>query len=315
MSDRGGGWQSPGGEPSDRPRFGEYGPPQSPPLEGGMPPAAVPPPAPPTTPTGWTPPPKPGLIPLRPLGFGTLLVAPFSILRRSKALVGLAIALQFGTLLITFGLVFGVVFGLAFRITDFSAPDQQPLVAGTIAGGILVALVLIVVSLIVSALLQGFVVVDAARATLGRSSTMKVLWRRVKPHLPALIGWTAVLGAGTLVIFVLVVALGASGLAFSEGLGLAVTIPVAIAIGLGALAGVVFLTVKLSLVPSSLVIERLPLRRAIARSWSLTVGHFWRTFGVQALVTVIISAAGQVISIPASFLLPLLGFVIDPNGT
>ena len=34
---------------------------------------------------GWTPPPKPGLLPLRPMGFGTLLWAPFRTLRRNPA--------------------------------------------------------------------------------------------------------------------------------------------------------------------------------------------------------------------------------------
>ena len=33
----------------------------------------------------WTPPPKPGLLPLRPMGFGTLLWAPFRTLRRNPA--------------------------------------------------------------------------------------------------------------------------------------------------------------------------------------------------------------------------------------
>ena len=36
-------------------------------------------------PAAWTPPPKPGLLPLRPLGFGTLLWAPFRTLRRNPA--------------------------------------------------------------------------------------------------------------------------------------------------------------------------------------------------------------------------------------
>src|SRR5690606_9525349 len=77
----------------------------------------------------------------------------------------------------------------------------------------------------------------------------------------------------------------------------------------------VWLGTKLSLVPSALMVERLRLRAAIARSWRLTDRYFWRTFGVQALVAVILSVAMQIVMTPISFLLPMLVFIIDPNGT
>ena len=43
----------------------------------------TPPPPPPLGAPGWTPPPRPGLIPLRPLTLGTLLGAAFQVLRRN----------------------------------------------------------------------------------------------------------------------------------------------------------------------------------------------------------------------------------------
>ena len=44
---------------------------------------------------GWTPPPKPGLIPLRPLAFGTLLGAAFQVMRRNpRPTFGIALLLN-----------------------------------------------------------------------------------------------------------------------------------------------------------------------------------------------------------------------------
>jgi hypothetical protein len=62
------------------------------------------------------------------------------------------------------------------------------------------------------------------------------------------------------------------------------------------------------------MIERLSLGAAIARSWRLTTGAFWKTFGIQLLVAVIINVALQVISAPLSLLSPLLLVLLDPNG-
>ena len=66
--------------PPDAPTYGPPGayPPDAPTYG---PPGAYPPPG----AGGWAPPPKPGLLPLRPMGFGTLLWAPFRTLRRNPA--------------------------------------------------------------------------------------------------------------------------------------------------------------------------------------------------------------------------------------
>ncbi|MCC6856264.1 MAG: hypothetical protein IT189_09415, partial [Microbacteriaceae bacterium] len=68
-------------------------------------------PAPPAGPqAGWTPPPKPGLIPLRPLTLGTLLGASFQVLRRNpRPMFGFAL------------LVTGVVFFASFLLVGLVA--------------------------------------------------------------------------------------------------------------------------------------------------------------------------------------------------
>ena len=73
--------------------------------------------------------------------------------------------------------------------------------------------------------------------------------------------------------------------------------------------------VKLSLVPSVIVLERTGIRVAAARSWRLTDGFFWRTFGTLLLVGVILNVAAQVVVQPVSLVGTILALVIDPTGT
>jgi hypothetical protein len=62
------------------------------------------------------------------------------------------------------------------------------------------------------------------------------------------------------------------------------------------------------------MIERLTLGAAIARSWRLTVGYFWRTFGIVLLVAVIIQVVSSILSIPLSIVLGIAGALIAPTG-
>jgi len=77
--------QQPGYPPPPAPAQPAYGQPAYGQPAYAEPSYAAPGTYPPTAPGGWTPPPKPGLLPLRPLGFGTLLWAPFRTLRRNPA--------------------------------------------------------------------------------------------------------------------------------------------------------------------------------------------------------------------------------------
>lgn len=302
-------WQSPGGA-ADRPRYGEYAPP------GASGPAAPIPPSVygiPGGAQGWAPPPKPGIVPLRPLGFGTLLAAPFQMLRRMPGILGLSFLLQFVVLLVGGGVVAAVVFAGFARITDWNDPDQAPLIAGAIAGSVLGGLALFVLSFVVSALLQGVVVTAAARATLGERPTVRSTWPQLKGRLGRLVAWTTLLGAALLGVIAVLAGVVLLGIALGP-VGIAAGIAVGLLLGLGAIVLWIWVATKLSIVPGILVLERSTIRSAVRRSWRLTDGYFWRTFGVEALTTVIVSAAIQVVSTPVS-LLPLVGVIIDPNHT
>jgi hypothetical protein len=172
-------------------------------------------------------------------------------------------------------------------------------------------------------LLQGLIVGEVARGTVGEKLRFGRLWAMYRGRFPALIGFTALL------VLAVVVGVGLV-LAVTIGLSVATTMSagsandvlggVLAAFGiavLGLLGGAVlwaWLGTKLAFVPAAIVLERLSITAAIARSWRLTRRSFWRVFGIQLLVAAMIYVATQIVSTPVSFVLFLVTSLIDPTG-
>jgi membrane-anchored glycerophosphoryl diester phosphodiesterase (GDPDase) len=264
---------------------------------------------------GWTPPPKPGLIPLRPLDLGTILGASFRVLRRNpRPTFGAALVLQGSAYLLIYA-VAGLVTFLSFsRIDSSTSADNPAIVAGSVATIVLASLVPVLLSAVVGALVQGIIVLEISRATLGEKQTFRELYRRARGRIGALVGWTFIVGGVLLVAFGVLVGLVVLVVATLGVAGIVIGVLLGVFGGLGFVVVAAWLTTKLSFVPSALMIERLSIRQAVSRSWHLTRGSFWRVFGIQLLVSVIISVISQVVSAPLSFIAPILLGLLDPNG-
>jgi hypothetical protein len=137
--------------------------------------------------------------------------------------------------------------------------------------------------------------VVVGRAVFGASITIGEAWHRVRGRLLALIGLTALeaLGATVLigvVVFIIVgVAATANGVAaFAIGLPLVI----------GIVAALVYLGTMLSFAPVVIVLERLPVFAAIARSFALVRGSFWRVFGIRLLAVVVAAVIANAVAIP-----------------
>jgi membrane-anchored glycerophosphoryl diester phosphodiesterase (GDPDase) len=263
---------------------------------------------------GWTPPPKPGLLPLRPLGFGTLLWAPFRTLRRNPAATfGSGLVVQLVSVVATAAVFVPFLLYTFSRVEGASSTDVDAILSGSIGALLLLFLVPVGISLVASAFLQGVMVVDLATGTVGDRLGFAALWRRAAKRIGPLIGWTLLIALALVVgvaFLVLIVVLAAS----VSTTGLVVGIVIAVLLGLGLAALGAWIGVKLSLVPSVIVLEHAGIRQAVARSWRLTDGYFWRTFGVLLLVGVILNFAAQVVVQPVSIVGTLLGVIIDPTG-
>lgn len=264
---------------------------------------------------GWAPPPKPGLIPLRPLDFGALLGATFQVLRRNpRPTFGAALLLNALVVIVAFGLTFGVSFWALDRSLRASADDAAAIEAGAVGLIIVTGLIAVALSLVAQAVLLGVIVLEVSRATLGEKLTLRQLFELGKGRWWALIGWTAMLSGALLIgltLFVLVIAVliavgGPAGIAFG--------VLLAVFGGLGFVALSMWLWIKLALVPTAIMLERLPLGAAIRRGWNLVTGYFWRTFGTLLLITVMVQVASSVVSAPFSIAASFGGVLVNPAG-
>lgn len=267
----------------------------------------------------WTPAPKRGIIPLHPMTFGMLLGKSFAALRHNpKVLFGFAVLVQLAVLLVgavVLGFVFFAMFSRLQTVTP-SSPDFAPILAGTLAGIGLAVFVFGLLSVAFTSIVQGLVAADVASAVLGEKPRLGVLWRRMAPAFWRLAGFSLLAVAAFVAVFLIVFGIG-MGVAASGADPTATGVTMAIVIlvlAIGSIPLTVWLSTKLLLVPSVLVLERARFKDALVRSWRLTRGRFWVAFGVVFIIGMIMGVAVNVVSFPLSFLSVIIQGIITPTG-
>ena len=268
----------------------------------------------------WTPAPKKGIIPLHPLTFGMLLGKAFAALRHNpKVLFGFAVVIQLIVVLATAGIMGVVLFTSFARLetVPVGSPDFDAVLAGTIAVNIVAGLAVGLASIAFTAIMQGVVAAEIGYAAIGVKATLRMLWKKMAPAFWRLTGFAALSVIAVFgflaVVAALIGAFIAGGLGGSPEL-IGVLVFVVILIALACIPLVVWLSTKLLLVPSILVLERARFREALVRSWRLTRGRFWVAWGVTFLISAIMGLAMQVVSVPVTLLSSLLGSVVAPTG-
>ncbi len=232
----------------------------------------------------WTPASRPGIVPLHPYGFGTILGRSFVALRHNpKVLLGFALVVQALASIVLTAAIAGVAIASFSRLDTVPAgsDDFDAILTGSIVITAATTLVLGLASGALSVVVQGVVVAEVAHAVVAEKPTLRATWARVKPVFWKLIGYSALVLTAT----VLAVGLLAGIVAL---LAIAV-VWVGILVGILALIALIplylWLTPKLFLVPSVIILERAPVFRAIGRSWALTRGRFWSTLGVVVVIS------------------------------
>lgn len=309
--------QPPGwGAPTPPPEVPPTAPAATPPVPPMPPPSAGwgPSPAPMNVGTAWgapPPAPRPGVVPLRPLGLGEILDASITYIRRNpRATLGLAAAVA-----VVNGLIQVVVLGLILSevpsFTDTSLDADTTSTSTDIAIN-LVQFLQVGVSLLLQLVATGMLTFVMSQAVLGRGVSAGEAWARVKPLFWRLIG-TALLtwfltGA---VVFLAIVPGLLLLLAGSTGPGVALIV---IGVLVGVAAAVWVFTV-LVLAPPALILERLTVVGALQRSRALVSGSFWRVLGIVILASVLANVISSIITVPFGILAGIGGFVTGADET
>ena len=261
----------------------------------------------------WTPASRPGIIPLHPLSFGTILGRSFAALRQNpRVLLGFALCVQTIAYVLVLVAVGGVAWASFSRLDTVQTGSEEydAIMAGSIAITAVTGIVLGFAAMALSVIVQGVVVTEVSHAVVAEKLPLGALWRQIKPVAWRLVGYSLLLIAAMVIAFS-IVGVAIFGLA-------AVAPPVAVVLGLllviAFLPIVLWLSTKLFLVPAAIILERATIGIAIGRSWRLTRGRFWSTLGIIVLLNLIFSGIAQVISLPFSFLSTGLTTVIAPTG-
>ncbi len=265
---------------------------------------------------GWAPPPKPGLIPLRPLDFGTILGAPYQALRRNpRPTFGISLLIQGGLLFLTL-LVVGLATWFSVSRIDFASTsaDADEIAAGSIATILLSSLIPVGLSIVATGFLQGILVLEVSRQSLGEKLRFPQLWAMAKGRVWAVAGYTVLLTLAILLGIGIAagIVVGAVALGGDAGIGVGVALGILLVLGLIVLYA--FLGTKLAFVPSVIMLERTTIRQAMARSWALTNRSFWKTLGILLLVALIINIATSIVTAPVQLLVSFLPVMFAPTG-
>lgn len=289
-----------------QPQWGQYGQPG--PQPGGY--------------NNYMAPPKPGVIPLRPLGVGEILDGAFQAARRNgKAMFGSALIFQLLTVAITLLVMFATLGRFMTVLTDgsFTFDENDPAEFESLVGPLVTFTVSILLTAFLSTLvqmvLQGALVVPVIRAVLNRKTSFGQMWRLTKPRIGSLL-LLALLYAAAIIVAIalytglavaLVLALGNNSPGAAVGFSLLAILPfIALAVWIGT---------KVLLAPAAIVVENVGVFQGIKRSWMLTGGNWWRTFGTSLLAGVIAAVISGVITTPVSLItsmvMPLM--TLDPT--
>lgn len=261
----------------------------------------------------WTPASRPGIIPLHPLGFGTILGRSFAALRQNpRVLLGFALVVQTLAYIVVLAGILAVAWASFSRLDTLrpGTEEYDTVMAGSIALTAVAGIVLSLAAGALSVIVQGIVVVEVTHAAVAEKLSLGALWRQVKPIAWRLIGYSLLVVLAIMALVVLVVA-GVIGVAV---LAPPAAIVLTILLIIAAIPLTWWLMIKLLLVPAAIIVEHATILQALSRSWTLTRGRFWPALGIILVISVIFATVAQVVSIPFSFLSVGLTTIIAPTG-
>lgn len=278
---------------------------------GQAPPPATPvssQPAAPVTYRSW----QPGIIPLRPLNFGDVLVAPFKAMRFNRAVVlGLPLVISMGAALIGAAAIWALYtdpqLGLLSAVPSFSG--VSPL---TIALGIGAVAIYFLADVIAGAVVAPGIARGALGEKITASFALSQVWRRFWSlvglyllQLLVLFTVWGIVGGGAVAVIVALVAI-------DDGMW-ALAILIVLAVGLVFILASAIVTLFTTLLRPIIVLEDVGVFQAIRRLRALLRGGFWRALGEFVVGFIAITVVSQAIGSVFQFALVLPLAFLDAN--
>ncbi|MFF1669288.1 glycerophosphoryl diester phosphodiesterase membrane domain-containing protein [Nocardiopsis flavescens] len=256
--------------------------------------------------------PKPGVVALRPMTLGDILNGAFTLIRRNpKTMVGLSLIIM---------AVSSIVSSIGFSgyMADYgtfmdqvmndpmSIDSDDPLPFSlwsilTLYGGAFVNYAGVV-------FLTGLLTTTVGMAVLGRTLAPGEAWAAFRGRIGPAVGVAVLqlligLALSAVIVLLLVGGVFAGAMlavAGSEGAGIAVMLLSVVAGLVGGVALGAWILIRLYFAMPVVVLERVSAGQALARSWRLTRGSWWRVFGIVLLSALLIGIVTNLLSMPFS---------------
>ncbi|MFF4339368.1 glycerophosphoryl diester phosphodiesterase membrane domain-containing protein [Kitasatospora sp. NPDC001540] len=242
--------------------------------------------------------PQPGVLPLRPLGFGEMFSAVVDTVRRYARALYLPLAVFAGILAVPLLVACAVLSGPLADALEVFRTDPEDVTSGQLWD--VVRPVLILGGLYLLALMVQYVVagplatVVLRAATLGRKLTAGQAWREARPRLRTTTAVTALLFGGVLLGYLLVLVVVLLLDLVNGGLA-----ALAMVLLFGALmVGALYVTVRLAPQVPVVVLEESGPKTAIRRAWQLNKDNWWRSLGLVAVTSIAGAFAAGLLSLP-----------------
>ena len=265
--------------------------------------------------TGWTLPqvPKPGIVPLRPLGLLEILDGSISAIRAHPvAMLGLSAVVVTVSTVIDSIAQYAIVGDLEALVASTSAdPMDQDALFADLATVIYAMAISASISVLAQIVLAGLLTTVVYRAVLGEHIPMGAAWRAARSRLPALLALALLTGLVMLVAVAAVSFPAIVGTVFGP-LGVVLTLGWVLTAAANVVV-VAYLYVVLGVAGPAVVLERRGPVAACQRSRRLVRGSFWRVFGILALSGLFVFVITAAISIPFEVVSTLVGSG-DPFG-
>jgi hypothetical protein len=212
--------------------------------------------------------------------------------------LGLLISLALVPALISFLLLggsFAVIAAGVGQLRDFRSAAFQ-----TIEMGLVALAVASFVSLLVQFKVYGLISTASYQVAQGQEPSLGSLLAHTKGLLPRLAGVIAIFVGLTLAVYaliaVLLFSLAATSYGSSDSRAVTALVGVTILVFLVLMPLIFFVQIKLLYLLQAASLEQITGVAAMKRSWQLTKGAFWRTFGYYLIASAAVAAVSYVVS-------------------
>ncbi|WP_431872066.1 glycerophosphoryl diester phosphodiesterase membrane domain-containing protein [Nocardiopsis eucommiae] len=273
---------------------------------------------------------KPGVVPLRPMSLGDVFNGAFTYVRQNPrttfvlSLIVMAVASIVGSVATVWatGDSLSTLSTFDEILADPEAFDPDDPMFATSPFATLLTFAGALIVLVGGAILTGTLSSVVGMAVLGYRLTIEQAWASVRGRVGAIIALAFIklaiqiaIGVVASIAFFIALFIGLiAGFGMADPvagliIGLLIMFVAAVAVGVPTL----WVWIRLYYAMPLVVLERLGPGQAIARSWRLSQGAWWRTFGYWLLSGVIVLVVNMLLAGPLGIALPFL-FEVDTFG-